>query len=58
MTTFKVHITEDNKYAHHISFIYLFTHEILFFIYLRGIPIEYSIIKDFIFIHQTKETKT
>jgi len=49
MTTFKTHITEDHKYAQHISFIYLFTQEILFSIYLRGIPTDYSIIKDFIF---------
>lgn len=53
-----MHITEDHRYAQHISFIYSFTHEILFFIYLRGIPTEYSIRKDFIVIHQTKETKT
>jgi len=60
MTTFKMHITEDHKYAQHISFIYLFIYlhiEILFFIYLKGIPTEYSVTKDFNFIHQTKETK-
>jgi len=52
-----MHITEDHKYAQHISFIYLFTHEILFFICLRGTLTEYSIIKDFILIHQAKGTK-
>ena len=55
--TFKMHIIGDHMYAQHISFIYLFTHGILLFIYLRGIPTEYSITRTSFLFTKVKKLK-